>query len=248
VAVVRPRLSTAPRDADATLAETFGGAVGPVGAWTRHGKRLAGRIGDLGFLCHFGMTGRWVRRPKADPPTTRSLRAGLLLDDGHGVWFLDERRFGSITPCEDVEAALRAGHGPDAWDALSEDAVATALASGRAPLKPALMDQARLAGLGNIHAAEACWRAGLSPFVACGTVTAVPALAAAIRAQLTYALDVTAADDVVYLSDGGGVDNPFAVYGREGQPCPRCGGAVRRVVQAGRSTYGCPCCQPGGWP
>ncbi len=247
-AVVRPRLSTAPRDADPRLAAWFSQAVGEVGPWRRHGKRLAGDIGGTTFLCHFGMTGRWVRRAASAPPTSRSVRLGLCLDDGHGVWFLDERRFGSVTPTAEVDALLAHGHGADAWEALSEAAVARALAGGRTPLKPALMDQARLAGLGNIHAAEACWRAGLSPFVPCGEVTEVATLTAAIRAQLQFALDVTAADDVVYLSDAGDIENPFAVYGRHGQPCPRCGSLVRRVVQAGRATYGCPACQPGGWP
>ncbi|MFM2163345.1 MAG: hypothetical protein RLZZ383_2857 [Pseudomonadota bacterium] len=247
-AVARPRLSTAPRDADPALADRLVRATGSVGLWRRHGKRLAGDVGGTTFLCHFGMTGRWVRRRRDDPPSSRSVRLGLGLDDGHGVWFLDERRFGAVTPTDDVDAGLKRGHGPDCWDDLSEAALAHALAGGRTPLKPALMDQARLAGLGNIHAAEACWRAGLSPYTPCGEVVEIAKLAEAIHVQLRFALDVTAADDVVYLSDGGGVDNPFAVYGRHGQPCPRCGEAVRREVQAGRSTYGCATCQPGGWP
>ena len=110
-----------------------------------------------------------------------------------------------------------------------------------------MLDQTCLAGLGNIHAAEALWRAGLHPWT---PVSVVPlatweALARAIPNQLAQALsEIPVVDSFVYVTEGG--DNPFAVYGREGQPCRRCGVAVQRALQSGRSTFWCPVCQPEG--
>ncbi len=220
------------------------------GAWKvgpRRGKRLGLRIGAQGWCVHLGMTGRWVRR--TDPERPRGARVGLVLDDGAVVWLVDDRRFARWLPVDDVEAAVADGLGPDALAPLSGGELAAAMA-GRGPMKALLMDQRRLAGLGNIHAVEALHRAHVSPFANPRDLDA-PAwtrLARAIHTQLEEAVSETDAEEVAYLSDGKHVANPFRVYGREGQPCPACGAAVARRAQGGRSTYWCPRCQPDPLP
>jgi formamidopyrimidine-DNA glycosylase len=122
---------------------------------------------------------------------------------------------------------------------VNGDYLAAAFAARRAPVKQALLDQAVLAGLGNIYAAEALWHAELSPLVPANQLgpATLDRLAAAIH--LTLAL---ARDDPGRYSRGEGLDR-LSVYGREGEPCFRCGAVVARVPQAGRSTYWCPGCQ-----
>jgi formamidopyrimidine-DNA glycosylase len=139
---------------------------------------------------------------------------------------------------------VRDGAGPDALTEPLDGAGLVAALGGKRAIKVALMDQDRLAGLGNIHAAEACFRAGVAPQRPGASLS--PAewerLAAAIVAQLEATLaGVDPAEELQYVSEGG--DNPFAVYGREGEACPRCGGAVAAETQAGRTTFWCPSCQ-----
>lgn len=241
-AVVRRGLSTSARDADPDGALALEAAHGPL-IVLRRGKRLGLRIGETPLLAHLGMTGRFVRQEDAP----RHARVQLVLDDGPPIFFADARRFGGFaTVAGTVEDALAAGLGPDALDTPLDGPALRAALDARGPLKPLLMDQARIAGLGNIHAAEALWWARLSPFAPGRSLTAASAdaLAAAITRQLTFALDEVASDEVVYLSDGAHVANPFQVYGREGEPCSACGTAILRDVQAGRSTFWCPTCQP----
>jgi formamidopyrimidine-DNA glycosylase len=129
-------------------------------------------------------------------------------------------------------------------------ALAEALAGRKTPIKAALLDQSVVAGLGNIYVCEALFRAGLSPLRLAHTVRGVRAerLAAAVRAVLLEAVaaggstlrDFAAADGSL-----GGFQERFDVYGREGATCAcaRGAGVVRRIVQAGRSTFYCPACQ-----
>lgn len=239
-AVVRPRLSTRPADAwseAGAWVRTLRGAK--VRATARAGKRLGVQVGDQWVLVHLGMTGRFVR---GEEP--RSARVCLTPDDGPPVWFADQRRFGCWVPLAD-RSALADGLGPDALGGGLDATVLRDQLKGRSAVKVALLDQARLAGLGNIHAAEALWRSGIAPTTRCAELTQgqLERLAPAIVAQLTEAVDdIGPVDDFVYVTEGG--DNPFAVYGREGEPCPRCDTAVARVVQGGRSTFWCPRCQP----
>ena len=118
------------------------------------------------------------------------------------------------------------------------------LAKTKRPLKIALMDQALIAGLGNIHAAEALWRAKVSPFVRADEITHAQAtkLAAGIHAGIRFALDdASGAEEIVYVEEGG--DNPFHVYDRGGDPCRRCRTTIEKKTQGGRTTYWCPRCQ-----
>jgi formamidopyrimidine-DNA glycosylase len=136
--------------------------------------------------------------------------------------------------------------GPDPLrDGIDAGALARGLAATRRPVKVALLDQGLLAGVGNIHAAEACWRARLDPRRRADRLARpeVAALARGLRATFRFALAKLDGPDIEYIEEGG--DNPFHVYGREGARCrhPGCGGAIRRIVQAQRSTYFCPRCQ-----
>ena len=214
----------------------------------RHGKVLLVSLeSGQGFLSHLGMTGKWVRRPAGEPVPYS--RARLLLSDGTVVHYRDPRLFGRIEP-HPVEAlrtlpALRA-LGPDPLlTPLSGRKLRDALGATRVPIKVALMDQRRLAGLGNIHAAEALWRARLHP----GRPTrslALPEwsrLATAIRRGLTFALAAEDGEEIAYVEEPG-TENPFKVYARAGEPCPRCGTSIRLLRQAGRRTDLCPRCQP----
>jgi formamidopyrimidine-DNA glycosylase len=207
---------------------------------SRLGKRLGLSAGERHAVVHLGMSGRFVRADQAP----RHARVGWSVDEGAPLWFVDARRFGGVAPLPAAEG-LGEGLGPDAASPLSGPALAARLRGGRA-IKVALLDQAALAGLGNIHAAEALWRAGVNPDRPCHALDqpSWERLAQAIHAQIHQAIDDIPADvvDFVYVSEGG--PNPFAVYQRAGEPCSRCGDAIEKTVQAGRSTYWCRKCQP----
>ena len=130
--------------------------------------------------------------------------------------------------------------GMEANDAsLNADYLRAALKSRRGPIKPALMDQKVIAGLGNIYAAEALWRAKISPRAVASSLSK-----ARLDRLVTAIHSVLSEEDRVpgrYTADVG--RERFAVYDREGQPCFRCGSKIRRIPQAGRSTYYCPACQ-----
>lgn len=245
VGVVRPTWSTRPSDAVGDPVAALDPMVGEVaGPFTRHGKRLGWRVGPLGLGLHLGMTGRWVRRPEGAAP--RHARLGIVLDDGHALWFIDPRRFGCVVPvpAKALPGLLSDGLGPDALDAAPAGEDLAAWLTGRRAIHTALLDQARLAGVGNIQAQEALWRAGVDPRARCDALDpdAWGRLALGLRDTLEATLAHTAADDVVYLS--GGADNPFDVYGRAGEPCPRCGAVLSGGRIGGRTVAWCPACQP----
>jgi formamidopyrimidine-DNA glycosylase len=242
---IRPRLSTRASDADPDGAAKLRALLGRrTTGWDRRGKRLAWWLGDRGLLLHLGMTGRWVRRaPGEDPPG--AARIGFSLEDGSWLWFVDPRRFGCVVVGEaaSIQAQLESGLGPDALDQPpSAEELARRMGRGGA-LKPRLMEQDRLAGVGNIHAVEALFFARINPWADPASLDA-PAwerLAAALPEQLRRAIDLSAADELVYVSEGG--DNPFQVYDRAGEPCSRCLTPIAKDRQAGRVTFWCPGCQ-----
>jgi len=131
--------------------------------------------------------------------------------------------------------------GPEADGAgLTAESLGRALARRRGAIKPALLDQRVVAGVGNIYASEALWRARISPLAPAAALgpARLRRLAEAVRETVREALRVRGGR---YSRTGS--SEHFAVYGREGEPCRRCGGAVARTAQAGRSTYFCPRCQ-----
>lgn len=216
----------------------------------RRGKYLLFAFEEgRGLLGHLGMTGKFVRRSEAD--VVPYSRARFHLDNGQVLHFADARMFGRMEPAPsselrslDVVKAL--GRDPLA-DGLTAGQLAEAVASSKQDLKVALMDQARIAGLGNIHAAEALFRAGLHPARKPSTLTPDDwkRLVQAIRASIDFGLEEQAGEEPVYLEDGG-AENLFLVYGRGGGPCSKCASPVESFTQAGRTTYACPKCQPRG--
>lgn len=198
-----------------------------------------------GLLAHLGMTGKWVRRPKrvVEPYS----RARLFLEGGDVVHFRDPRLFGRIEPVpaealEELPVVKALGLDP-VVDGLSAKRLAERIGPSRQDLKVALMDQSRIAGLGNIHAAEALYRAGLSPTRKPATLSADEwkALARGIRATIRLALDAVTDEEIEYVEEGG--DNPFLVYGRAGERCRRCKRTFASFPQGGRTTHHCPGCQ-----
>jgi formamidopyrimidine-DNA glycosylase len=139
------------------------------------------------------------------------------------------------------------GLGPDALKNPLDAAGLRKALTGRRAVKVALMDQALLAGVGNIHAAEALWRARVNPRIRCVDLSdaALQALAVAIPAQLQEAIVAEDGEEITYVEERG-ASNPFVVYGHAEAPCPRCQTPITEARLSGRSTFWCPQCQPAG--
>ena len=220
----------------------------------RRGKYLivrfaSGRV----LLIHLRMTGSLLRAPGGSLPDDSHRRAVVKLDDGSDVAYRDVRRFGTWLLLEPGEAEpyLAARVGDEPLDALFTAArLGERLAGRRTSLKAALLDQRTLAGMGNIYADEALWRARLNPLrPAAGLDRAeLRRLHRGIRAALERGLARQGSTLRDYrLPDGGGgsMQDEFRVYGRGGEPCNRCGTPIARTTVAGRTTCFCPTCQPG---
>ncbi|MEA3203765.1 MAG: formamidopyrimidine-DNA glycosylase, partial [Thermoplasmata archaeon] len=220
-----------------------------VTAVRRHGKFLLWDLSGGTLLVHLGMTGKLLF---AEPGEAERKHTHLVLelDDGRHLRFSDPRRFGLLKLYGKGAAIPDLAHfGPDALDPAFTPAVLGAeLASSRSPLKAFLLDQTRLAGVGNIYACEALWRAGLSPR---RKANATPqAKVALLHKSILGVLHDSLAkggtsfnDYVDHIGQPGQFLLHLAVYDQEGKPCPRCGAAVKRIVQSGRSTFHCPTCQ-----
>jgi formamidopyrimidine-DNA glycosylase len=215
----------------------------------RRGKYLMLAFANGGGLIgHLGMTGKLVRRPPglAVPYS----RARLVLDSGDVIHFRDPRLFGRLEPLParelDTHPTLRALGRDPLVDGLTTEQLQQALGSSRQALKVALMDQGRLAGLGNIHAAEALFRARLHPARAPASLSfdEWQRLQLGIMASLDFALAAAPVGDELTYVEEPGAANPFLIYGREGSPCGVCGTPVEAFTQAGRTTHVCPTCQP----
>ena len=203
--------------------------------------------GGEGLVSHLGMTGKWIRREAAEAAPSH-VRASLALDDGRVLDYRDPRLFGRLVRGK-VEQLRKlpalTSLGPDPLPGIDVERLRGLFGKTRRSLKEALMDQRVLAGLGNIHVSESLHRAGLNPERLAASLTApeVVRLAAAIDASLRFALSLEdGAEPITYVEEGG--PNDFLVYGHEGEPCDRCGLAIERIVQGGRSTFFCPHCQP----
>jgi formamidopyrimidine-DNA glycosylase len=217
----------------------------------RHGKYLlldTNRPQTLVF--HLGMTGR-LRLHAATDARAKHTHVVLGLD-GRELRFIDPRRFGQVdvvTRGKEGEHPGLAVLGPDALDApLDGEALLAVARPKRMTLKALVLDQGVLAGVGNIYASEALWRARLRPTRRSHQLTAAGAkrLAAAIHEVLTRALTKggTTLSDFVDADGTAGENADYLwVYGRENQPCPRCQASIKRTVMAGRATYYCPTCQ-----
>ncbi len=232
----------------------------------RRGKYLLLALdGAQTLVMHLRMTGNLVLvegGEKLDPSegrrlyegerstSERHLRALFRLDDGRELWFTDPRRFGEAFLIDDADLGgrfERLGVEP-----LSEEFTPEALgkiAAGRTgPLKSFLLDQSGIAGVGNIYADEALFRARLHPLSPAGSMRPEhrEALRDAVVAALQAGIDGGGASIDDYRDgrgEKGTMQDEFLVHTREGEPCRCCTGPIVRIVVAGRSTYYCPSCQ-----
>jgi len=216
----------------------------------RRGKYLLlGLDGGQTLVMHLRMTGNLII--PTGSTEERHLRVRFRLDDGREVWFTDPRRFGEARLVDDarLDAYLdqRLGIEPLSED-FTPEALGEIVAGRSAPLKSFLLDQRGVAGVGNIYADEALFRARLHPLSPAGSMKPeqLEALRDGVVAALEAGIDGGGASIDDYR-DGRGqrgrMQDEFLVHTREGEPCPRCAGAIERIVVAGRSTYFCPRCQ-----
>jgi formamidopyrimidine-DNA glycosylase len=198
------------------------------------------------------MTGSLLHAPSGLLQDDPHRRAVVTLDDGSDVAYRDVRRFGTWLLLEpgEGEPYLAARVGDEPLDALFTAArLAERLADRRTSLKAALLDQRTLAGLGNIYADEALWRARLNPLRSAAGLDRIELrrLHRGIRAALEHGLARQGSTLRDYrLPDGssGSMQAEFRAYGRRDEPCDRCGTPIARTRVAGRTTWYCPTCQP----
>jgi formamidopyrimidine-DNA glycosylase len=239
---------TAPREPSEVLGPLLGRRVERL---ERRGKYLIWRFEEeLFLLMHLRMTGNLLYDA---PPETPYARAQLGFDDEHDVRFVDPRRFGTgwlLAGEPELHAYLGARLGVEPF---SEDFTDTHLRQlahrSRALVKAFLLDQRRIAGVGNIYADEALFRAKVHPLREAGKLSAPQwgALRDAVREALQEGIDARGAtiDDFRDLDGArGSFQDRFLVHRRAGDPCPACGTPIRKLLAAGRGTYVCERCQP----
>jgi formamidopyrimidine-DNA glycosylase len=218
----------------------------------RRGKYLVLRLeGGRALAMHLRMTGNLLLDEAEGGPDPSYLRAVIRLEGGGRLLFTDARRFGHAVILDrgDLEDyfALRLGVEPLS-EALTAGELCRLATGRRAPLKSFLLNQRGIAGIGNIYADEALHRAALHPLSPAGSMK--PEDCERLREGIVATLEAgllsggASVDD--YLDargERGAMQDEFLVHTREGEPCPRCGAGIRRIVVAGRSTYFCPSCQ-----
>ncbi|TMQ07252.1 MAG: bifunctional DNA-formamidopyrimidine glycosylase/DNA-(apurinic or apyrimidinic site) lyase [Deltaproteobacteria bacterium] len=215
----------------------------------RRGKYLILELADdVHLVMHLRMTGNLLLVPPGDSER-RYLRVRIDLDDGHHLLFADARRFGTGLVLLGADAVHDYFSGRVGIEPLGPDFTADALrglASGRRqPVKAFLLSQERVAGVGNIYVDEALWLAKVHPLRPVGTLkrAQLEALHEAVVTVLHAGIDAKGAtiDDYRDATGAeGSFQDRFEVYGREGEPCSRCGATIRKIKAAGRGTYFCP--------
>jgi formamidopyrimidine-DNA glycosylase len=249
VEIVDPRL-TRPEPPEAVAAALEGERIVRV---SRRGKYLVFEFeSGRHLLVHLRMTGNVEHPAQGGLAADPYRRAVVRLDDGSDVAYRDVRRFGTwdlLEPgeLEDYFAARRLG-GEPLERGFRTRALTQALEGRRAPIKAALLDQRAAAGVGNIYADEALWRARLHPLRPAGSLTAgeIARLRKAIRAALEMGIARQGATLRDYRDPEGRrgrMQDEFKVYGRAGEPCPRCGTPIEKTRVGGRGTWFCPQCQ-----
>lgn len=213
---------------------------------------LADLEGDLVWVTHLGMSGRLQLAEPGEPESPHT-HVVVHTSTGREVRMVDPRTFGSVTVLtpEELEESSLASLGPDALEALPDpEALGRRMAGRRVAIKTLLLDQRFLAGLGNIYADEVLHRAGVRGHRPAGDLA--PAEVAAVREAVPRVLESglrwggTSLDDLAFLLPDGRAGRyleRLAVYGREGEPCRRCGAPIRRSVIGARSSFWCPGCQ-----
>jgi formamidopyrimidine-DNA glycosylase len=246
-AIRDPRL-TRPFDPDEVARRLQGERIS---ALDRRGKYLvvrfeSGRV----LLVHLRMTGnfRVVGDDSVDGPHDRAV---LRLDNGSDVIYRDIRRFGTwlLVEPHELEPYLAERVGEEPLEGAFRTAVLAArLAGRRAPIKAALLDQRTVAGMGNIYADEALWRARVHPLRTSAELEPdeLRRLHRALRGALRMGIARQGATLSNYATpdgESGRMQEELKVYGREGEPCFRCGTPIEKIRAAGRGTYYCPRCQ-----
>ena len=220
----------------------------------RHGKYLIiGLDGGLSLISHLGMSGRWLFM--AEPPSRlmKHVHVRMRFTDGTELWFQDPRRFGLLRLAKTErltnDPALRIlGPDPIALPPTGER-LHTVARGTRVAVKNFLLDQRRVAGIGNIYASEILHRAAVDPRRRAGTLSkmewsAVARETAAVLGEAIARMGTTFDMYRTLWNEPGTYGDQLRVYDRAGQPCRGCGGSIRRIVQGQRSTYFCPSCQP----
>jgi formamidopyrimidine-DNA glycosylase len=223
-----------------------------VAALDRRGKYLIVRFeSGLVLLIHLRMTGNLTHSRNGAADGASHVRAVVRLDDGSDVIYRDVRRFGTwlVLREDEVDAYLAARLGLEPLGPLfSARDLGERLVGRRAPVKAALLDQRTLAGIGNIYADEALWRARIDPRRPAGELaeSEVRALHRGIRRALEAGIARRGATLRDYRTpDGapGRMQHEFKVYGRAGEPCPRCRSPIEKTRLGGRGTWFCAGCQ-----
>ncbi len=217
----------------------------------RRGKYLIFELGTVNWIVHLRMTGSFTTTDAGGREPETHIRARVVLDDGTVLRYRDVRRFGTWSLLDDVErdAFFSERLGPEPLgEAFDEAWLGTRLAGSRSTIKAMLLDQATAAGVGNIYADESLWRAGVHPARPAASLTGAEierlidalreALQQGIRRQGATLRDYRAPDGT-----NGAMQDEFAVYTREGEPCERCAAPVAKTRVAGRGTWFCPSCQ-----
>ncbi len=220
----------------------------------RHGKYLLVDLsGGLTIVSHLGMSGRWLYYPGGPGAELPHVHARITFEDGSQLWFQDPRRFGVLRavataklPSDRALALL----GPDPIATPPSGPDLAELARGaRVSAKNFLLDQRRIAGVGNIYASEILHRASVNPRRPAGRLAAPEwaAVATETGRGLNEAIDRMGTTFSMYRTlwnEPGTYGERLRVYDRADEPCRRCRTPIRRIVQGQRSTYYCPSCQP----
>lgn len=210
---------------------------------TRRAKYLNLQLSDFHLIIHLRMSGDLYIRDSSHQPDKHD-RLCLVLSDGQQLVFNDPRKFGRVWLVADTDDVF-GGLGPEPFSAsFTAQLFYDNLRRTRRKIKPLLLDQHFLAGLGNIYTDEALHLSGVHPMQLSDTISIVEAekLFHAIQTVLQAGIDHNGASfDWVYR--GGSFQNYFHVYNRAGQPCPVCGTPIQRMVVAQRGTHFCPTCQ-----
>ena len=221
--------------------------------WLPVAQDSPGSVAEDALLAHLGMSGQFLLSQPGEPVSPHVRVRFTFTDSGPELRFTDQRTFGHILLDRGgaVLPAPIAHIAPDPLEAaFDEGAVLDRLRTRQTGIKRALLDQSLLSGVGNIYADEALWRAKTHWAKAASTLRRPSAagLLAAVREVLDEALAAGGTSfDSLYVNVNGGsgyFSRSLAVYGREGEPCPRCGAPIRRDPFMNRSSYSCPVCQP----
>lgn len=218
-------------------------------AITRRAKYIICHLDHDLLVVHLKMTGRlYVTDDHAEHEADRWLHFRLQLDSGRQLRFSDARKFGFVALTSDFDS-LAPGLGPEPLeDGFTVEDFSTRLARRAAPIKAVLLDQTVVAGVGNIYADEALFRARIHPLRPANRLRPeeMAALHDSIRVVLAAGIEEEGASVNWYRKPDGTTGNAqsgFAVYDRQGQPCPNCGTTVVKIRVAQRGTHYCPNCQ-----